>query len=108
VRHAVKRQEMMHAQRVKRDRADEHELVMAALVGERRRAERLRGEQLRIGVDHPPRTLARLLAHQLRAERDEQLGSCPLGGSAVDRAALNPRLGGQLETARILDPSHTA
>ena len=86
----------MHAQRVKRDRANEHELVIAPLVGERRRAERLGGEQLCIGLEHPPRSVTQLLVHKIRAERNQQLGGGPLGGHPVDRPALIHRLGDQL------------
>jgi hypothetical protein len=51
VRHvgdSVKRQKVVLAQRVERDLAHEHELVVVLVVRERRRLERFRGQELRV------------------------------------------------------------
>ena len=61
VHHSVERQQVVHAQRVERNRSDEDELVVAVVVGKGRRPEGLRREQLGVGGRHPPRRLTQAL-----------------------------------------------
>jgi hypothetical protein len=57
VEHTVERKEVMHAQRVERNRARDDQLVVAIVIGKGGRAERLRREQLGVGVGDPARRL---------------------------------------------------
>jgi hypothetical protein len=58
VRDPVKGQQMVHAQGVEGDRTGDDQLVVAVLVGKRRRPERLGRQQLGVGVGDPARRLA--------------------------------------------------
>jgi hypothetical protein len=80
----MERQQVMHAQRAARNRARENELVVALVVGERRRPERLRRQHLRICGRHAPRRLAQARLGHVGAERAEQVGCHPLNGMRID------------------------
>ena len=88
MRDAVERQQVVHAQRVERDRARDDQLVVAVLVGERRRRERLRRQQLGVGVGHPARRVPQPRGVEVGAERAEQVRRRALDGVAVDPALL--------------------
>src|SRR5439155_12674709 len=85
MRHTVERQQVVHAQRLKRDLPDDDQLVVALVVGKRRRVERLGGEQLGVGGRHPARCVAKAGGVQVGAQRHEQVGGGSLGGGAIDR-----------------------
>jgi hypothetical protein len=85
VRDPVEGQQVMHAQRVKGDRPRHDQLVVAVVVGKRRRAEGLRREQLGVGVGHPPRRLQQALGIDVGAQRPQQLARGALHGAMVDR-----------------------
>ena len=76
----------MHAQRVKGDRAGHDQLVVAVIVGERRRSEGVGREQLGVGVGHPARRLVEAFSLQVGAERPQQLAGRALSGRVVDLA----------------------
>ena len=88
VRHPVEGQQVVHAQRVKRDRPRDDQLVIAVVVGEGRRLKRLRRQQLGIGVGHPARRLPQRLGVDIGAERPQQLASRTLHGGVVDLAVV--------------------
>ena len=97
VRHPVEGQQVMHAQRVKRDRPRDDQLVISVLVGKRRRPEWLRGEQLGVGVGHPARRLAQRLVIDVRAERPQELPSRPLDSRVIDLANRGVAWGGRCQ-----------
>jgi hypothetical protein len=86
VRHAVEGQQVMHAQRVKRDALGDDQLVVVVIVGKGRRPEWLRGEQLGVGVGHATGRLAQRLGMHVGAERPQELPGCLLDGRPVDPA----------------------
>jgi hypothetical protein len=88
VRHAMKRKEVMHTKRMERDRTDQHKLVIALLVGERRRAERLRRQQLGVCLDHSSRRVTQRLYPKVSAERNKKVGSRSLSRSPVNPTIL--------------------
>jgi hypothetical protein len=61
VRRALEGQQMMGAERLERDVANQDELVVALFVREGRRVEGLRGEQFRVGLRNAPGGLAQVL-----------------------------------------------
>jgi hypothetical protein len=85
VRDAVERQEVMHAQRVKRDRTSNDELVVA-LVGERGGAEWPWREQLGVGVCDSAGRLLEAFILDVRAERAKQFTGRILDPVVVDLA----------------------
>ena len=97
VRHADERQQVVLAERVEVDLAGHDQLVVVAVVRERRGVEGLRRQLLDVRVDHAPRGLRERPVLDVRAERLEQF----LGGGeralVVDVCRIeNPR-GGALE-----------
>ena len=84
----MKRQHVVHAQRLKRDVAYDDKFVVPLVVWKRGQAERLRGEQLGVGGRHPAWGLAQSLRFEVSAERDKQVAGGALDGRAVDRAPL--------------------
>ncbi len=86
VRNPVKRKQVMHAQRVKRDRAGHDQLVVAVVVGEGRCAKRLRRQQLDIGVGDPARRVLQADRIDIGAEREQQLARGSLDALVVDLA----------------------
>jgi hypothetical protein len=93
MRHTMERQEMMHAPRVKGDVADHHQLVVALVVGKRRRLKRLRREHLHVGIGHPPRRVTQTVVVEIGAQRGQQIVRGALQGGAIDRRARHRRLG---------------
>src|SRR4051812_40019070 len=85
VRDAHERQQMVLAERVERDVADEHELVVVAVVREGGGVERLGGQELGVSGGHPARRLAEALVAEIGAERLEQVA-----GGALDRGLVEP------------------
>jgi hypothetical protein len=69
---------------VKRDRASDDQLVVAVLVGERRRPKRPRGQQLRVSVGDPARRVAQPLVFEIGAKRQQQIPGGGRSGSAID------------------------
>ena len=86
VRHPVEGQQVMHAQRVKGDRPGHDQLVVAVVVGKRRRPEGLGCEQLGVGVGHAARRLLERFAIDVGAERPQELARRALYGRVVDLA----------------------
>ena len=86
VRDPVERQQVVHAERVERDRPRDDQRVVAVLVGEARRREGLRREQLRVGVGDAPRRVAQVLGLDVGAERQEEVARGAAGGGVVDPA----------------------
>jgi hypothetical protein len=84
----VERQEVVFAQRLERDVAGQHQLVVALVVGERGQVERAGREQLGVGARHPLGRLGQVLRRRVVAERDEQVANRPGGGVEVDGAAI--------------------
>jgi hypothetical protein len=82
----VERQQVVHAEGVEGDRADQDELVVALFIGKRGRPERPRGKQLLVGGRHAARGLAQAGDAQVGAERDEQVRGRALCGVRVDPA----------------------
>ena len=76
----------MHAQRVERDRPRDDQLVVAVVVGKRGRPERLRRQQLGVGVGDPARRLLERLGIDVGAERPQELAGRALHGRVVDLA----------------------
>ena len=91
VRHPVEGQQVVHAQRVKRDRPRDDQLVIAVVVGKGGRLKRLRRQQLGIRVGHPARRLLKRLGVDVGAERPQQLPSGTLHGGMVDLAVVSRR-----------------
>jgi len=84
------------------------QLVIAPVVRERRRTNRHRCKQLRVGLDHSPRSVTELLVQKIAAKRNQQLAGRPHGGIAIDHPARRDRIGEQLKPARILGRCHAA
>src|ERR1044072_4577373 len=61
VGNAMKREHVVHAQRLEWDVADDHKLVVALVVGKGPDVERDRGQQLGIGTSDPPRRLPKAI-----------------------------------------------
>ena len=78
--HPGERQQMVLAQRVERDLARQHELVVALVIRKRREVERPRCEHLGIGMRDPARRVAKMLAARILPEGDEQIGHRTLSG----------------------------
>jgi uncharacterized protein YeaO (DUF488 family) len=93
VRDPVKREQVVHAQRVKRDRPSDDELVVAVVVGKGGGAKCLRREQLGVGVGDPARCLLESLTIDVGAEGLEQIPGCTLDGGVVDTPAVAGALG---------------
>jgi hypothetical protein len=79
------RQQVVHAQRVKRDLADDDELVVVRVVGKGCQRDRLVRQKLRESGGHPPRGLAQPGVSDVAAERHEEVANRPLGCVAIDR-----------------------
>ena len=88
---ADERQQVVLAQRVERDVARDDELVVAAVVGERRRVERARREQLGVHPRHARGRVAQALVGEVDAERDEQVVGGAFGRGQVDARQAPPR-----------------
>jgi len=88
VRDAVKRQQVVHAQRVKRDVADDHELVIGAVVGERRQRERLVRQKLRERAGDAARSVAQPVIGDIAAQRDQQIADRLFGSEEIDARKL--------------------
>ena len=101
VRDADERQQVVLAQGVELDLAGDDQLVVAAVVGERGRAERLRRELLDVRVDHPPRRLCQRPVLDVDAERLQQLGGCRERALTVDVAGIDDASGGALEAELV-------
>jgi hypothetical protein len=103
---AVEAPHVVQAQRVKRDRADEHELVVAVVVGKRRRPERLRGQELRVCVDHAARGLEQLLVLEVRPERGKERSGDAFGGRAVNDSSRISGGAEEFEVRSVVDRGH--
>ena len=79
----------MHAQRVERDLAGDHELVVALVVGERRGFERDRGQQLGVGLGHPARRVGDPLVGQVVLRQPQLLQPCQGGSRLRSDGLLN-------------------
>ena len=88
VRHAVKRQQVVHAERVERDCPDDDQLVVALVVGEGRGIERLRCQQLGVGGDHSAWGVSHALVGQVGPQRAKQVLRGLLGGVCIDPRSL--------------------
>ena len=77
-------QQVVHAQRLKRDVANEHQLVVVTLVGERRRGELDRRHQLRERAGDPSRRPDEIRRVDIGADRPQQVGCSALGCLEVD------------------------
>ena len=97
VRHPMKGQQVMHAQRVKWDRPCDDQLVIAVVVGEGGRPKRLRRQQLGIGIGDAARRLLERLCIDVGAERPQKLASRSLNAGAVDLAVGLTALGWRCE-----------
>src|SRR4051812_22406868 len=86
--HANEWQKMMGAQRVERNVARDHHLVVSAVVGKRREDERRRREGLCEGGSHPLGCIDQVRRRRVLAERDEQVRNGPRRGVEVDRVLL--------------------
>jgi hypothetical protein len=86
VRYAVERQEVVHAQRVKRDRPGDDQLVVAVLVGKRGRPKRLRRQKLSVCIGHPARRVPKILSIGVSPQCQQELARCPLDSGVVDLA----------------------
>jgi hypothetical protein len=69
----VEREHVVHAERVGRERPRDDQPVVTVLVGKRRRPERLRREQLGVGLGDPARRVAQRLGVDVGAERAQQM-----------------------------------
>ena len=91
VRDADERQQVVLAQRVERDRGRHHQLVVAAVVGEGRRRERHRRQQLGVHAGHPRGRLGHALGRRVDAQRVEQALGRRGGGAEVGAPVGNGR-----------------
>ena len=104
VRDAVEGQQVVHAQRVKRDVAHDDELVVAGVVGERRQRERLLRQQLRERGGDAARRVAQAGLADVAAERDEQAADGVLRRAQVDAFGRRRRLG--MKRGDAVDNAH--
>ena len=81
-------QQVVHAERVERDRPRDDQLVVAVVVGKGGRAKRLRREQLGIRVGHPAGRLLERLGVDVGAERAEQVRRRALYRAVVDATVV--------------------
>ena len=84
MRQPAERQQVMHAQRVERDRLRDDQPLVAVLVRERRRPEGRRREQLRVGLGNAARGLAQAVGADVGAERAQQVADGVLQRLVVD------------------------
>ena len=91
MRHAVERQQVVHAQRLERDVADQHELVVA-LVGKDGRAELGRRQELGERGGDP-------------ARRVEQIGCVGVGADRAQQVPRGSLCGGEVELRGVDDAS---
>ena len=92
-------QQVVHAERVERDRPRDDQLVVAVVVGERRRPERLRRQQLGVGVGDPARRVLQRLGVDVGAERAQQARG-PRAARRRDRSRAARRGSGMALPAR--------
>jgi len=78
---------------VEGDRTGDDQLVVAVLVGKRRRPERLGRQQLGVGVGDPARRLAHRFGVDVGADRPQQVAGRALERGEVDRARPGYRRG---------------
>jgi hypothetical protein len=88
---------MVLAERMERDVAGHDQLVVVAVVRERRGVERLRGELLDVGLDHAPRGLRERAVLYISAERLEQFLGRRERALVVDLGGIEDVGGGALE-----------
>jgi hypothetical protein len=88
VRDTDERQQVVLADRAKGDRAGQHQLVVAFVVGERGQVERAQGEQLSVGTGHPPGGLAQAFRTQLHTQRPQESRRRALSRRKIDTIAL--------------------
>ena len=69
----VERQQMVLAQRLERNVAGQHQLVVALVVGERCQVERSRRQQLGVRVRHPPGRVGQVFARGIMTEGHQQI-----------------------------------
>ena len=74
MRDPVEGQQVVLAERVERDRAGDHQLVITLLVWERRSLEWQGCEQFCEGRGDPPRSVPQALVGEVHAERLEEVG----------------------------------
>ena len=87
VRDAGERQQVMLAEGVERDVADDDELVVLAVVRERRRFERLDGLELLVHSRDAAGRVAQRLVVEVVAEAGQQIGGGLLDLGQIDRPA---------------------
>jgi hypothetical protein len=84
----LERQQVMHAERVERDRARDDQFVVVRVVGEGRRAKGAGREQLGIRVGDPQRGLLENVGVDIGAERAQQVASRALHCVVIDAAGV--------------------
>ena len=97
---AVEGEQVVHAQRVKRDRLDDHELVVALLVGKRRQRDRLVRQQLVERGGDPPRRVAQPLVADVATQRQQQVADRALGARPIEAGMLGAALEAPVDVQR--------
>jgi hypothetical protein len=86
VRHPMKREQVVHAQRVKRDRPGDDQLVVSVAVGKRGGRDRLRGQQFGIGIGHATRRVLQTGGVRVGTERPQEVASGAPRAGKIDLA----------------------
>ena len=84
VGHPVEREQVVHAERVERNRSSHDQLVVALVVRKGGRSEGVWREQLGIGVGHPPGRVVERRGIDVGTNRPEQIARRPLQGGVID------------------------
>ena len=99
VRDTGEGEQVVLAERVKGDVADDDELVVALVVGKRGELEGLRRQELGIGTCHPPWRVRQVFVAGIASEGDEEIPDGVLScgqvdpGRPVDGVEVGDRLG---------------